>query len=502
MNPEPLHPAASSAGTTGASAIGLRDFLRLFSAVMLPMFLASVDQTLLATATPAIAREFGALANSSWVALGYLIASAVMIPLYGRLGDAIGYRRLLATALGAFLFGCALGGFAPTLEWLVAARVLQGLGGGGLMVMSQALIGELVPPRERPRFQGWFAAVFTLASLAGPVLGGMVVHAAGWRWLFWGLLPLGAVALWRVLSLPEDSRPATTLPAFDVAGIGGFATATVLGLTWISFAGKRFAWDSPTSLALAVATLATWTLLISHQRRQRHALLPLELLRLPGAAAQAATVSIFAGSLFALVFFLPIYLQLGRGRSALDAGLGLLPLTLGVAAGAMATARFIARTGKVGVLPPFGLLLSAMAVAVLALAPPVDAVLMSATVLCGLGLGSVMPNAQMVVQTLAGRARLGAASALVSLARAAGSIIGTAVFGALLFGQLQSAGVGVQAIESAMSASPEAALRVLHAFHSSFAVLAAVLLYGAWIATRVPDIDLAPDAAKPVGLEP
>src|SRR5262245_6110882 len=196
--------------------VSLGEFLQIFAAVMLPMFLAAVDQTLLATATPAIAAELGGLRDTTWIALAYLMATTVTVPLYGRLGDRYGRRRMLLIAVGVFALGSAACGLAQSMLQLVGARALQGMGGGGLMVMSQAMIGELVPPRERPRFQGYFAANFTLASLAGPVLGGYVVSHASWRWLFLVNLPLALVAAWRIRSLPPSDTHAT-VPAFSNA---------------------------------------------------------------------------------------------------------------------------------------------------------------------------------------------------------------------------------------------------------------------------------------------
>lgn len=468
--------------------VDLRRFLQIFSAVMLPMFLASLDQTLLATASPAIGADFGGLADTPWIALGYLIASASTIPLYGRLGDRLGYRRMLCGALAMFGLGTALGGFAPGMGWLVAARVLQGLGGGGLMVLSQALIGELVPPRERPRFQGWFAAVFTLSSVAGPVIGGWVVHGPGWRWLFWGLLPPVAFALWRVSRLPSPARPTMPAPGFDVGGLVGFVVAASSTLVWVSFVGRRFAAGSAPGLALGALALAAWVLLLRHERRLGDgAFLPLDVLALPGLRAVAATIVVFAGSMFALVFFLPVYVQLGHGASAADAGLALLPLTLGMAAGSTLTGRVVAHSGRAGRLPPYGLVLAAAGAAMLALLPPTPALRMVAIALCGIGFGTVMPNAQIIVQTLAGRSRLGAASALVALSRSLGATFGTAVFGALAFSQLGTAGEGLPLPTAATGGSTEA---LTGAFHLGFGVIAGVLLVGAAIASRMPTIRL------------
>lgn len=453
---------------------------------MLPMFLASIDQTLLATASPAIGREFGALGDTPWLALGYLVAAATTIPIYGRLGDLYGYRRMLCVALVLFGVGSLLGGLAPGMGWLVAARVLQGLGGGGLMVMSQALIGELVTPRERPRFQGWFAANFTLSSVAGPVLGGWVVHGVGWRWLFWGLLPPTLLAAWRILKLPDTVVRPKTRPPFDSAGVLGFAVTISATLVWVTFVGQRFAATSATGVALGVATLAGWGLLVWHERRTASPFLPLDVLALPGVRNIAATIALFAGCMFALVFFLPVYVQLAHGNDAADAGLAMLPLTLGMAVGALIAGRVMAYTRRVGMLPPWSLGLSAISVAALAVLPPDPLLRTIVTGLCGLGFGGVMPNAQIVIQTLAGRARLGAASAVVSLSRAFGSTFGTAVVGALAFAHLATASGGGDG------------KALVQAFHWAFALLAVLLAAASWLAWRGPRMSLEDASGPPV----
>jgi len=189
-------------------------FAALFSAVMLPMFMAAIDQTLLATATPRIAAELGGLTDTAWIAVGYLLASTIAAPLYGRMGDRFGRRNVMLVALAIFVAGSLSCALAANMPMLIGSRVLQGLGGGGLMVLSQALIGELVPPWERPRYQGYFALVFTTSSVSGPLLGGFVVNHGDWRWLFLANLPLGAFAAWRVARLPRpprSPRPTTRL---------------------------------------------------------------------------------------------------------------------------------------------------------------------------------------------------------------------------------------------------------------------------------------------------
>ena len=223
---------------------------------MVPMFLAAVDQTLLATATPVISRELGSLRDTSWLAVAYLLASVIMVPLYGRLGDRYGRRTVLSFAIVVFALGSLACGVAPTLATLIAARVLQGLGGGGLMTLSQALIGEVVAPRLRARNQSYFAIIFTLASVGGPVIGGLVVHHASWRWLFLVNLPLCAIAVWRLRTMLGDDRRHAARGKPDALGIVLFALTAGSGLIWLSSAGHRFAWDSPTSLALFAAAVA------------------------------------------------------------------------------------------------------------------------------------------------------------------------------------------------------------------------------------------------------
>ncbi|HVJ10074.1 MAG TPA: MFS transporter, partial [Burkholderiales bacterium] len=252
--------AAAPPGTVSRA-----EFLNLFAAVFLPMFMAAVDQTLLATATPAIAASLGGLRDSSWIAVGYLLAAATIVPLYGRLGDTHGRRNMLLVALGVFTLGSVACAAAQSLPQLVAARVLQGLGGGGLMTLSQALIGELVPPRERIRFQGYFALMFTTASIGGPVIGGLVVSHTSWRWLFAANLPFALFAAWRLSRLPAGERHPPASGARDVAGQILFAVAAVSSLFWMTSVGHRFGWVSLDSLSLLAVAIVSSVVLARHE---------------------------------------------------------------------------------------------------------------------------------------------------------------------------------------------------------------------------------------------
>ncbi|HYB50945.1 MAG TPA: MFS transporter [Burkholderiaceae bacterium] len=476
-----------------AEQVSTAQFLQLFSAVMVPMFLAVVDQTLLATATPSIAAELGGLRDTTWIALGYMIALTVTAPLYGRLGDRYGRRDMLLVSMALFAFGSLGCGVAPNLGLLISARILQGLGGGGLVVLSQALVGEVVPPRQRARFQGYFATNYSIASIGGPIIGGLVVHHFSWRWLFLANVPLCLVATWRVRKLPQMHN-LEVRPFADALGAVLFSTATGVTLAWLTFAGHRFDWLSAPSLTMVLAASALWWALFDRESRHADPFLPVELLRDASIFRMALAVICFGATMFALVFFLPIFLQLGQGTSPSESGLLLLPVTIGIVVGATATGRIIARFGRPVVMPVVGLCLAGAALILLALLPLKDYALAALGFVCGCGLGTVMPTAQIVVQWLAGRQRLGAAAAVVTLSRATGAALGTAMFGAVAFTLLP--GIDLNAIALAVRSSASAnvaggaAEAIQHAFRVGFAVTALVALLGAVAAARIGRIRL------------
>ncbi|MGZ5179570.1 MAG: MFS transporter [Ramlibacter sp.] len=472
-------PAAHAPATFGA----------LFSAVMLPIFMAAVDQTLLAAATPRIARDLGGLSDTSWIAVGYLLAATITAPLYGRLGDRFGRRNVLLAALAVFVLGSLACGLAPTMWGLIAARVLQGLGGGGLMVLSQALIGELVAPADRPRYQGYFAVVFTVSSVGGPVVGGLVANHGDWRWLFLANLPLGLLAAWRVASLPRPAASTLRDAPHDPVGVLLFATCATCALLWLSLAGHRLPVLSVWSAALAATAAASGLALAWQQRRQPFPFLPLDVLRIPGVGWICLSVIGFSGTMFALVFLLPIYLQVGQNSSASAAGLQLLPLTFGMVVGSTFNGRFSARTSRSGVLPPYGLGAASLALFALAVVPPSPLSIALASAVCGIGFGTVMPSAQIATQMLAGRERLGAAAALLSLTRSTGAALGTAAFGGLAFALLNVHAGGGEG--SAVRVDALAPGQVSHAFHLVFGAVAVYAGLAAFAATRAPRMDLA-----------
>jgi EmrB/QacA subfamily drug resistance transporter len=479
-------PAETETGAPVVPPVSIGRFLQIFSAVMLPMFLAAADQTLLATATPTIAAELGGLRDTTWISVGYLIAMTATVPLYGRIGDRYGRRDTLLTALALFSAGSLACGLAASLGMLVAARVLQGLGGGGLMVMAQSLIGELVPPRERARFQGYFATVFTLANVGGPLIGGLIVHHMGWRWLFLVNLPLCLIACWRLLRLPRGSGNPQAMQA-DPVGALAFGAAVTASLVWTSFAGYRFGWTSATGLCVAAGNVLLWVVLIRRDIRRPNPFLPIELLRDRSMRYLCLMVIAFASCLFALIFFLPILMQIGHGADARKAGALLLPMTLGIVAGSTLTGRIVSRTGRPVEMPIAGLSIACAALIAMSTLSRRGELTAALGAICGFGFGSVMPIAQIVSQTLAGRERLGAAASTVSLARYIGAALGTAMFGALVFAIAPDATARGDPHALAGAAS---SVELTRAIRIGFGALAAVAAAGAWCASRIQRIQL------------
>ena len=321
---------------------------------MVPMFLAAVDQTLLATATPVISRELGGLRDTSWLAVAYLLASVIMVPLYGQ------PRRPLRPAPRALGRDRRLRARLARLRrrrrrsacWSPRAS-LQGVGGGGLMTLSQALIGEVVAPRLRARNQSYFAIIFTLASVGGPVIGGLVVHHASWRWLFLVNLPLCALAVWRLRTMLGDDRRAPVRAASPMRPASSCSRSPRRpALVWLSSAGHRFAWASATSIVLLASARSLFGGRPGARRAARRAAVPADrAARRAGVRYAVLTVIGFASAMFAMVFYLPVYLQLALHSNPAESGLLLLPLTGGIVAGAALTGRIIVWTGRPTAIP-------------------------------------------------------------------------------------------------------------------------------------------------------
>src|SRR5450755_4649351 len=384
-----LAPAAADEPLTSRQA-----FLQVFPGVMVAMFLAAADQTILASALPTIAGSLGGLADLSWVVIAYLLAATIAAPLYGHLGDRFGRRRMLLGALAIFTAASLACALAPTLLLLIVARAVQGLGGGGLMTLAQALIGEHVSPRERGRFSGYFATVFALASTSGPVLGAYLTEHFSWRAVFAVNLPLGLVAALLALRIPEPPMVPQGRFRPDVLGALLFTLSALAFLFGLSSGGHRFAWVSWQTAALMGGALIGFTLLVIWERRVPDPVIPIRFFGVPAIIRSDAVVICFAAALFSTILYLPLYLQLGRGLGIGQSGLLLLPITLSIVASSTIIGRLITRTGEVKLFPQVGLGLATLAFLMLA------------------------------------------ATVTISVSRAVGGAIGVAIVGAILFTML------------------------------------------------------------------
>ncbi len=411
-----------------------RQIVIILSGLMAGLFLAALDQTIVATALPTIVGELGGLDHYSWVVTAYLLCSTVCTPLYGKLSDIYGRRVTFQAAILVFLLGSVLAGLAPGMLALVLSRGVQGIGAGGVMGLTFAVIGDIVSPRQRGRYIGYLAGVWMFASVIGPLLGGLIVDHTTWRWVFLINLPVGGAALAvirGVLRLPAVHRPARidfVGAALLIAGV----SLLLLALVRVPEGGTR-AWDT----AAAGLTAAGGALIASFVRWEayvEHPLLPLRLFRNRIFSIGSGLGFLIGCALFGGVVFLPLYLQVVAGLSATDSGLLLLPLTAGVLIGSVGSGRLTAHTGRYRVYPIVG---SACAVGGMLLLSRLHAetphsMVSAFMVLLGLGIGMVMQVSLLAVQNAVEHRDLGTATASAQFFRSMGGSFGVAVFGAVM----------------------------------------------------------------------
>jgi EmrB/QacA subfamily drug resistance transporter len=400
-----------------------------FAAVVLAMLPAVLDQTMLATGLPVIAGELGRISDVSWVVTAYVVAAAAATPLWGKLGDRLGRKRMLELALASFIATSALCGAAQDMTQLVALRLVQGSTAGGLMALAMASVGDLVGPRERSRYQGYIATTFAVATVVGPLLGGALVQGAGWRWVFFVNLPVGAVAL-AALRLRLPAAPAAP-PGHPLDGIGAAllaAATSTLMLACLEETGR---------VALIAATLALATALVVQERRAADPIVPLALLRTRAVALVSIALFLATAALFAVTVFVPLFLQTATGATPTEAGLLMVPAMLGIAVSTTLSGRRIARTGRYKRFPVAGLALMTAALAGLAVvsSSPSRATTGIALAAFGLGFGMVTQILVTTVQNAVERPQLGVATATAGFFRALGGAVGAGVLGAVFAAQ-------------------------------------------------------------------
>lgn len=415
------------------STPGSRQVLVAFSGLLLGMLLGALDQTILATALPTVVRELGGLSVFSWVVTAYLLTSTVSIPLWGKLGDLYGRKRLFQVTLGVFLVGSALCGMAGSIEALIAFRAFQGLGAGGLFTLAMAIVGDLVSPRERGRYQGYIQAMFALASIAGPLIGGSIIDHLSWRWVFYVNLPVGLIALAVTgisAKLPFQRRP----HRIDYVGASLLAATVTCLLLTLVWGGGVYEWTSPIIITLAIAVPILGIAFVLSERSAPEPVLPLALLGNPVIVASSATLFFTTCAFFAAIVFLPLYFQLARGETGTGSGLLLLPLMLGSTLSAAASGSIISWTGRYKLFPITGLTLMAVTLYLFGQVGP-SPLLMAAF---GLGFGMVSEVMILAVQNAVNPQDIGTATGVANLLRALGGSVGVALYGSIFSNQLRA----------------------------------------------------------------
>ncbi|KAB1656896.1 MFS transporter [Pseudoclavibacter chungangensis] len=420
------------------AAVPRRTLVLLFCSLMLAMLLASLNNTLLSSAVPTIVGELRGVEHMSWVITSFILASTIVMPIYGKLSDLFGRRPLLVTAILLFMAGSVIGALAQSIEVLVVARVVQGLGGGGLMILSQAAIADVVPARERGKYMGIMGGVFAFSSVAGPLLGGWLTEGPGWRWVFWFNLPLGLAALLGaifLLRLPKRRRHDARVDLLGMIVLAAATTAIVLVSIW---GGTTLAWNSPVLIALLGAGVLFAALFALVERRASEPIMPLAMFRDRNFVLTTIASLVIGIAMFGVLGYLPTYLQVETGIGAAAAGLLMIPMMGCLLTTSIVTGQIVSRTGRYKLMPLIGTIVLAaglVGLSFIGVDTPVWVVCVALGVI-GTGIGASNQILTLIVQNAFPNAMVGTATAANNYFRQVGATLGSAVVGALFASRL------------------------------------------------------------------
>lgn len=410
----------------------------IFASLMVAMLLAALDQTIFSTALPTIVGELSGLNHMQWVTTAYIAAATITMPVYGKMGDLLGRRPLFLAALVLFTIGSVIGAVAPTMMWLIIARAVQGLGGGGLMVLAQAIVADVVPLRERGKYMGFIGAMFAVSSVAGPLLGGLFTTTIGWRWAFWMNLPLAAIAIGIAFAYLRSPAP-TRAVRIDWTGIVTMAIAVTSLVLFSSWGGTTYAWTSPVILALIGTSVITGIAFVVTEQYATQPIIPLYLLRNREFALATLAGLAIAVTFFGALGYMPTYLQMSGGVSPSTAGLLMIPMTAGIMITATASGSLISRTGHYKWILITGtsiISLGLLLLSTLQISTPLWQ--LCCYLFClGFGMGFGIQTFVLVVQ-LAFPDEVGTATAANNFFREIGAVVGSAVIGAAFAARLTS----------------------------------------------------------------
>lgn len=412
----------------------------IFAGLMAGLFLSELDQTIFATALPTVVGDLTGVDRMLWVTTSYVLAATIMMPVYGKVGDQIGRKGLYVGALVVFLIGSVIGGLAPDMTWLIIGRAVQGLGGGGLLILVQAIIADLIPARDRARYLSAMGAVFAASAMLGPPLGGWLTATVGWRWAFWMNLPLGGIAIAiaaTFLRLPVRPRARFRLDAWGISALAITVTSLVLASSW---AGTSYAWGSPLIIFLGAAAVVGGAAFVLIERRAAEPLIPLHLFRQRNVTCAVGAGLLFGFALMGAIAYLPTFLQMVDGLSPAGAGLMMLTLIAGLALTTIAAAQIVSRTGRYKLLPIVGSIIVAVALALLSALPVETDLVLTGFYLFGFGagMGCALQILVLIVQNSVSEGQVGTATASNDFFREIGVVVGSAVVGALFTARLRA----------------------------------------------------------------